>query len=270
MEALIESLRLWLVDSGPRLLSVLILLVAAWAVSFWVRRAVLRTLEHTRVDLTLTKFFGSASRWVVLLFAGLGALSLLGVETSDWTTLVAAGGIAIGLAFKDTLNNFATGFMLLLLRPFKVGDTVRVGGETGVVDEIALFSTRLDTFDHRRIVIPNSAVFGSTIENITYHPTRRVDVPVGVDYDADVDRTREALEQAAREVPGGVAEPAPTVVIKQFGGSSVDWEVRVWAKRGDFLAVKQATLRAIKLALDEAGIGIPFPQMDVHLDRRPS
>ena len=267
MSEMYEASRAWLAENAGGAAAAIVFFVAAWIVSAWVKRLVVRALEPTNVDVTLAKFFASSARWMILVLAVLGALSLLGLETTSYAALIAAFGVAFGLAFQGTLNNFASGLMLLVLRPFKVDDTVRAAGEVGVVDEVALFSTRLDTFDNRRIVIPNSAVFGTTIENLTYHDTRRVDVSIGVDYRADIDETRRILERAAAAVPEGIRDPAPQVVLAGLGDSAVDWEIRVWAGRGEFLTVKQGILRTVKLALDEAGISIPFPQMDVTLAR---
>jgi small conductance mechanosensitive channel len=155
--------------------------------------------------------------------------------------------------------------MLLIFRPFKVGDTVNVAGQSGTVDEIELFTTTLDTPDNRRIIMPNSAVFGATIENVSYHRVRRVDVPVGVSYDADIDLTRDVLQSAIATTPGALVEPAPEAVLLGLGASSVDWSVRAWAPTADVGAVKEALIRNVKVRLDAAGIAIPFPQMDIHV-----
>ena len=267
MNELIEMAKPWIGDYGARVVGVLVLVLVAWILSSWLERFVVRALGRASFDLTLTKFFGSVARWVLLVLAGLAALSIFGVETTSFAAIIAASGLAIGLAFQSTLSSFAAGIMLLVFRPFKVGDVVKTAGETGVVDEIALFNTRLDTFDNRRVILPNSAVFGSTIENVSHHPHRRADVSVGVDYGADIDETRRILESAVESVTGSLSDPAPQVVLTGLGGSSVDWEVRVWAPASQFGDVKQAAIRAVKLALDDAGIGIPFPQMDVHLDK---
>ena len=252
---------------AARMIGVLVLLFVAWLVSTWVRRITVRGLEKASFDPTLTKFFGSAARWAVLLLAGLACLGVFGVQTTSFAALIGAGGIAIGLAFQGTLSNFAAGLMLLIFRPFKVGQSISVAGQKGKVEEIALFTTILDTADNRRFVIPNGSVFGTTIENVSHHPIRRADVDVGVDYSASIDRTREVLEKATKAVPGRLVEREPQVVLVGLGASSVDWQVQVWAESTDFSTVKQAAIRAVKLALDEAGIGIPFPQMDVHLAR---
>ncbi len=254
---------------GVDIVKVLVLLLVAWIVAGWTRRIVQRSLERINFDVTLTRFLASTSRWLVLLLAVLACLGVFGVETTSFAAVIGAAGIAIGLAFQGTLSNFAAGVMLLIFRPFKVGDSVTTAGQTGKINSIELFTTSLDTFDNRRFIIPNSSIFGAVIENISHHTKRRADVDVGVDYAADIDRTRDVLTQAAANVPGGLDDPAPVVVLLGLGASSVDWSVRVWANASEFLDVKQATVRAVKLALDEAGIGIPYPQMDVHLDQQP-
>jgi small conductance mechanosensitive channel len=151
-----------------------------------------------------------------------------------------------------------------------VGDVVNVAGNLGKVFEIELFTTAIDTFDNRRIIIPNGQIYGSVIENITYHPIRRVDVEVGADYSADIDATRAALERAIASAELALRVPESEVFLNCLGASSVDWVVRVWALKDDFGAVKQALIRAVKIELDAAGIGIPYPQMDIHLDSPPS
>ncbi len=242
------------------------LLVVVWIAAGWARRATSRGLERARFDVTLSKFFSSSVRWAVLLMGALAAMSVFGISTTSFAGVLAGMGVGIALAFSGTLGSFSAGVMLLVFRPFKVGDFVSVAGETVTVDEVGIFTTTLNTPDNRRIILPNSNVFGSTIENMSHHPIRRADVSVGADYSASIDRTREVLEAAARDVPGRLRDKDPQVVLVELGGSSVDWQVRVWAEKANLLAVKEATIRAVKLAMDEAGIGIPFPQMDVHVD----
>jgi small conductance mechanosensitive channel len=156
--------------------------------------------------------------------------------------------------------------MLLIFRPFRVGDVVSVAGITGKVVEIDLFTTQFDTPDNRRLVVPNGAIFGSTIENVTFHPTRRVDVDVGTDYGADLRATRTVLEEVATATEGVLEEPAPQVYLKSLGASSIDWAVRVWTETSEYWAVRERITQRVKEALDAAEIGIPFPQMDIHVD----
>ncbi|MFG0330842.1 MAG: mechanosensitive ion channel family protein [Phycisphaerales bacterium] len=252
---------------GIRVLGALVFLIVAWIVAAWIGRTTWRAFERAKLDPTLGRFFSNLAKWGVLVLAGLGCLGIFGIETTSFAAVLAAMGLAIGLAMQGTLGNFSAGVMLLIFRPFKVGQYVTIAGESGTIYEIELFSTTLDTPDNRRLIIPNGSVYGQKIENITYHPRRRADIDVGVEYAADIDQTRAVLEAAANSVEGRLDDPAPQVVLNGLGDSSVNWTVRVWAPTPDFLAVKQATVRAVKIALDDAGIGIPFPQLDVHLDR---
>jgi small conductance mechanosensitive channel len=242
-------------------------LFVGWIASVWISKLVQRALEKAKVELTLTRFAGKVVKWAILVFVLLGCLSRFGIEMTSFAALIAAMGLAIGLTFQGSLSNFASGMMLLVFRPFKVGDVVDIGGQKGKVFEIDILSTALDTPDNRRIIVPNSGVFGSTIENISYHETRRVDVAVGVDYTADMDRTREVLADAIGRVDKIRDEPESQVVMTELGASSVDWVVRVWVDAADYWEVRENMLHAVKMTLDEADIGIPYPQMDVNLIR---
>ena len=155
--------------------------------------------------------------------------------------------------------------MLLIFRPFKVGDFISVGGESGKVAEIGLFATDLDTLDNRRIIMPNGTIFGTVIENCTHHDIRRVDVNVGVEYGANLDQTRQTLLAGAQGVGKGLKDPPPQAVLVELGDSSVNWQVRVWCNTPDYWDVRDATTNAAKVALDNANITIPFPQVDVHM-----
>jgi small conductance mechanosensitive channel len=179
---------------------------------------------------------------------------------------LAAAGFAVGLALQGTLANFSAGVMLLIFRPFKAGDVIDVAGVKGKVQEISLFTTELDTPDNRRLIVPNGSIFGSTIENVTFHPIRRVDVAVGTDYPADLNATRKVLEDAAASVQPQADGKEPQVYLSELGDSSIAWSVRVWTSTEDYWGVKEELTQKVKDALDEAGIGIPYPQMDVHMD----
>ena len=251
---------------GLRAVYVLILLTLAWTLSSWASSIVRAALSRVKFDETLTLFLSRLVRWTILLLAALSCLSYFGVQTTSFAALIGAAGLAIGLAFQGTLSNFAAGAMLLIFRPYKVGDVVNVANYTGKVAEIELFTTAIDTFDNRRIIVPNSSIFGAVIENITYHAVRRADVNVGTAYAADLDQTRAVLEAAVRSVADVVTTPAAEVILTDLGTSSVNWQVRGWVKRESFGVAKQAIIRAVKLGLDEARISIPFPQLDLHLD----
>ena len=253
-------------EHGPKVLGVLLALFFAWVIANWAERGVRGSLEKRNFDATLTRFFAKATRYLILLGAVLGCLGVFGIQTASFAAVLAAAGFAVGMAFQGTLGNFAAGIMLLVFRPFKVGDFVEVNDDTGVCEHIDLFTCEFRTLDNRKLIIPNGAVFGSTITNYTGYEIRRVDIDVGAEYSADINATRAALEKAAANIPGMIKDPAPQVFLSALGGSSVDWQVRIWCKTDDYWDVWQATVQATKAALDEAGIGIPFPQQDVHLD----
>ena len=250
LPGLIEDNIPLMVDFGLRLVGVLALIVIGFVVAGWTQRLTTRAMERANIEETLSKFFGRFVRWGVLLLIGLAILGIFGIPTASFAVVIGAAGLAIGLAFQGTLSNFAAGVMLLIFRPFKVGDVVSVAGVTGKVDEIQIFTTAIDTFDNRRYIIPNTNIFGSTIENITYHRTRRVDVDVRTGFSLDLQKTRAALEDAARRVAGRLKDEDVTVWLDSLDGPRVHWQVRVWCNAGDFGAVKQALTRDVKNALD--------------------
>jgi len=245
---------------------VLILVVARY-LARWVRDLIRGGLEAPGVDRTLTKFAGNFAYYGIFLLALFAALETVGVETASFVAVLAAASFAVGLALQGTLANFAAGIMLLIFRPFSVDDYVDIAGETGLVKEIQLFFTRLRTRDNRLIIVPNGDIFGATIENIFAHDEIRVDCDVGTDYPADIDRTREILLEAARSVDGRLEEKGEQAALVELGGSSINWQVRIWATPDEYFRLKQELTRQVKYKLDEAGIGIPYPQMDVHLDQ---
>ena len=251
---------------GMRVIGVLVALAVAWLVAGAVRRLLLRGFERAKFDPTLSRFFSTLARYVIITLSVIGCLGVFGIQTASFAAILAAMGLAIGLAFQNTLSNFAAGVMLLVFRPFKVRDAIIVSGVVGTVEEIELFTTELTTLDNRKIIIPNGLIFSSVIENITGREQRRCDVDVGVVYSADIDETRRVLEKALESIELKAESPPSVVFLKGLGDSSVDWQLRVWCKTADYWAAHEAAVRAAKYALDEAGIGIPFPQMDVHLD----
>ncbi|MCP4680578.1 MAG: mechanosensitive ion channel [Deltaproteobacteria bacterium] len=252
---------------GAKVAGSLVALFFAWIIAGWARRSMLNWLGKRKLDLSVSKFLAALIRYLILVGAILGILGMFGVETASFAAVIAAGGLAIGLAFQGTLSNFAAGVMLLVFRPFKVGDVVQVAGHLGIVEEIELFTSEIKSLDNKMIVIPNSSIFGSVIENFTHHPIRRCDISVGVTYSASVEKTREILEAVVKEIPGRIEDPESQVFLEKLGASSVDWVLRVWCNTDDYWDVHQATIERTKAALEQAEIAIPFPQMDVHLDK---
>ena len=252
----------------PGAAAILILLVAYFLANLLAR--VVSAPIRSRVDETLGRFMSRLVFYAIMVFALLGVLGMFGVSVTSFAAVIAAAGFAIGLAFQGTLSNFAAGILLLVFRPYKVGDVISAAGITAKVFEIDLFTTKFDTPDNRRFIVPNSAIASGTIENISFHQQRRIEVAVGVDYSASLDQTRDVLTAAAESLNEFVIEGEGRgfqIVMGDLGASAVDWKVRFWTKAEDFWPVKEKLTAAVKDHLDQAGIGIPFPQMDVHLDK---
>jgi len=251
-----------------RIVGVIALFGVAWYLAGRVGGMIEKGLKKASFDATLSRFLSNVARWLIIIMALLACLGVFGIETTSFAALIGAAGLAIGLGFQGSLSNVAAGIMLLIFRPFRVGDVISVGGNSGKVDELSLFTTHLDTPDNRRIIVPNSVIFGATLENVTHHPTRRVDVNVGCSYDAELDATRAALEGAVKQIAKMNAEPAPQVVLVSLGDSAVNWTVLVWCQTPDYFTVLESAVGAVKRALDGAKISIPYPQMDVHLSQK--
>lgn len=252
-------------EYGFRVISALLFLVVAMYAAGAASRGVRRALERTHVEMTLALFLSRVAQVLVMILAVLTCMSIVGIPVTSFAAMLGAGGLAVGLALQGSLSNIAAGAALSITRPFRVGDLVVVASQKGIVDEIGLFTTVMHTVDNRRIIIPNGQIFGTIIENITFHPVRRVQVTVGVGYGADIDRTRAVLTEALAAVAGRDESRDPEIVLTGLGDSAVMWEIGLWAKGDDLLRVREGAIRNMKRALEEAGIEIPFPQRVVHV-----
>jgi small conductance mechanosensitive channel len=263
-----EEARAALIDMAGDATFVIAILFIAYIIASYIGRTVGNVVTK-RVDKTLGKFLTKAVRNVILMVVAMVVLkSTTGTDITAFAAILAAAGFAVGMALQGTLGNFAAGIMLLMFRPFKVDDYIVVAGTEGTVEEIDLFTTRLNTMDNRHVIIPNGEIFGSKLENYTRNPVRRVDVNVGAAYSADLDATRQALTKAVSQVVAEIGQngsPMPEVYLKELGASSVDWQLRVWAHPGAYWAVREKLTGAAKAHLDAANIGIPYPQMDIHV-----
>lgn len=245
-----------------------IILVIFWFVAMIAKRIIRRSLVKSDVEQTLARFAGKLAFYTIMALGTVFALSKFGINVTSFAALLAAVGFAIGIAMSGSLANVAAGVMLMLFRPFKVGQYVKTAGVAGTVEEIELFCTTLDTADNRRIIVPNSKIFNAVIENNSHHSERRLDVSVNVSYEADIDQTRQALEQMASNIEETVQGEGRghQVVLGNLGDSAVGWTVRVWLKSSDYWSVKEKVTRNIKLSLKQAGIGIALPAMSVRMD----
>ena len=248
---------------GVRIVGVLVAILVSFKLAGWLQHRVTRGLRKRSFDETLSLFFGNLLRWLIIVGALLACLGVFGIETTGFAAVIGATGLAVGLAFQGTLSNFAAGVMLLVFRPFKVGDYIVAGGKEGVVAEIGLFVTAMDSLDNRRIYVGNTAVGAGAIENFSAHPLRRVDIDVNIAGGEDVDASRRALEAAAATVPGRDPTRGSAAFLKGFGGGLVQWQVRVWCPPAKYWDVWEATVRAVAYELAKAKIAMPTPAMNV-------
>jgi small conductance mechanosensitive channel len=245
-------------------LALLIYIVGKWVVKR-ITNLTRKLLEARDVDPTLVNFLGNIVSAVLLIAVILAALDTLGLPVTSLLAVVGAAGLAIGLALKDSLGNFAAGVMLVMFRPFSKGDFVEVAGVAGKVDEVRIFSTILTTGDNKLVIIPNGQVAADTITNYTAKDKRRIDMVFGVGYDDDLKVARDVLTRVCSNHPKVLEEPALNIFVLNLGDSSVDFAVRPWSKTEDYWTVWGDVMEQAKIELEAAGCNIPYPQTDVHL-----
>ncbi|WP_127471413.1 mechanosensitive ion channel family protein [Thiomicrorhabdus aquaedulcis] len=251
-------------------LALLIFVVGRYAVKILVK-VIKRVLDRVpSMDSMLVNFAVSILNALLMLFVIIAALNQLGVDTSSLIALIAAAGLAIGLALQGSMQNFAAGVMILVFKPFKSGDSIEAGGVAGVVENVQIFSTTLRTGDNKEIIVPNGGIYGGPITNYSARATRRVDMVFGISYEADLRQAKAILEQLLADDERVLKEPAPVVALSELGANSVNFVVRPWVVSADYWAVYWDMNEKVKLRFDEAGIGIPYPQMDVHLHQSES
>lgn len=224
-----------------------------------------KPMAKSGMDEMLVKFLSTMIYSVLLIAVVLAAVDQLGINITSLLAIVGAAGLAVGLALKDSLSNFAAGVMIIIFRPFNIGDFINAGGSSGVVDEIGLFCTLMHTPDNQRIIIPNSGILGGTIVNVNTLGTRRVDLVIGIGYGDDIGQARDIILGIIDADPRILKDPEAGVALGELADSSVNFNVRPWVKADDYWAVRADLLETIKLSLDQAGISIPYPQQDVHM-----
>ncbi|MEO0430977.1 MAG: mechanosensitive ion channel domain-containing protein [Cyanobacteria bacterium J06656_5] len=238
--------------------------VGRWLAKF-LRRFVKKSLGKTRIDRTLVAFASNMSYYVIMAFVLLAILGRLGIETTSLIALIGAAGLAVGLSLQGSLANFAAGILLIIFRPFRVGDWIEVSGISGHVEDIELLTTMLRTLDSRTVVIPNRKLTDDNIINYSTVGILRLDLVVGVAYDSDLKQVKTVIRQVLSEDERILLEPAPTVGVLELADSSINVAVRPWVKTADYMPVSLSVYEAIKTRFDEVGIEIPFPQRDLHV-----
>jgi small conductance mechanosensitive channel len=261
----VDAVWLWLSAYSLNIIgAILIFIVGKW-LSRRIANLLSKLLQKNNVDQTLVNFLSNLTFYSLIVLVVVAAAGRLGINTTSFLTIIGAAGLAVGLALKDSLANFAAGVMLVLFRPFAIGDVVSTAGITAKVESINIFNTHFCSPDNQLIIVPNGKIINDIITNINIKATRRIDLVVGISYSDDMAKTREILAGLAKADSRVLADPAPTIAVAELADSSVNLVFRPWVKTADYRDVRFDLTEKIKNALDEAGISIPFPQQDVHL-----
>ncbi|ASP46553.1 mechanosensitive ion channel domain-containing protein [Cognaticolwellia beringensis] len=267
-----DTIQNWLVDNQQMLIDFAIKLVVALAIIFigkfvanLVRKGVVKVMRLRGMDEAIISFLSSLLYGMLFVIVLIAAISHLGFNTTSLVAIVGAAGLAIGLALQGSLSNFASGVLLIILKPFKSGDFIDVAGVSGIVEEIHVFSTKLRTGDNKAVIIPNGKITSSTITNFSTKPERRLDLVIGVSYEADLAVTKALLTKITNEHELVMKEKEIVIGVQELAESSVNFVVRPWVKSGDYWPLHRDLLEKIKVALDHAGIEIPYPQLSLHV-----
>jgi len=250
---------------GLRVIAAIIILIVGRWVALGVARLIKRVMLKGQADATLVSFVRNLSYVVLLAFVIIAALNQLGIQTASFIAIIGAAGLAIGLALQGSLANFAAGVLMLIFKPFKVGDYIEGAGIAGTVEIIEIFTTQLKTPDNKTVIIPNAKITGDNITNYTVKGTRRVDLVFGIGYGDDIDKARSIIKGIIDVDDRVIKDPEPMIVVSELGDSSVNFAVRAWTSVNDYWSFYFDTTEKVKKQFDAQGINIPFPQRDVHL-----
>jgi len=265
MESIVPKLQEWFALYGLRVVAAIIILIVGRWIAKALRNLIKRVMKKKDVEPTIVSFVGSLAYVTILVFVVIAAINQLGVQTTSFIAVIGAAGLAIGLALQGSLANFAAGFLLILFRPFKVGDYIEGAGVAGAVEQIQVFVTQLKTPDNKTVIIPNAKLTGDNIINYSAKESRRVDMVFGVSYDAELTKVRDILKDMLSKDDRVLKDPAPTIGVLELADSSVNFAVRPWVKTADYWDVYFSMTENVKRRFDAEGIGIPFPQRDVHV-----
>lgn len=255
----------WIIANLPHMIVALVIFVVGRILSNWITGMARKAFVKADVEPTLRRFLCKILYYTLMVGVLIAAAGELGIQTTSFLAIIGAAGLAVGLALKDSLSNFASGVMLILFRPFKVGDSVTVAGVTGIVFQVDIFSTVVLTTDNQRQIIPNATITSGVITNINAEKTRRIDLMIGIGYDDNIPLAKSILEELMAADTRILTEPAAAVTVADLGASSVDLAVRPWVNTEDYWAVRGDLIEAIKGTFDAKGISFPYPQQDVHV-----
>ena len=254
-----------LIEYSPRLISATIIFVVGWTVIKLIKKLIMRIMVKREMEPTLSKFLADILIWTLKILLFVTVISRLGVENSSFVAIIGAAGLAVGLSLQGSLSNFAGGVLIIMFKPFKVGDFIEAQGVMGTVKQIQIFVTQLSTVDNQVIFVPNGVLSNGTIINYTYATTRRADLTIGISYSSNIKRAKEIAMEVMEKHPMVLKDPAPIVLVKDLAESSINLAVRPWAELPDFFEMRSDVLEQIKNEFDANGITIPFPQRDIHI-----
>ena len=249
---------------GTVLLAIIFLIVGLWIIKRIIR-VVGKTMDKRGVDASLQPFLKSLIGALLKVMLIISVISMLGVEMTSFIAVLGAAGLAVGLALQGSLANFAGGVLILLLKPFKVGDFIDTGSHSGTVREIQIFYTYITTTTNQEIIVPNGDLSNNAVKNYSFHDTRRIDFTFGIGYDDNIDQAKEILMKLITAEEHVMKDPAPVVFIENLNDSSVDFRVRAWSKSSDYWGIVNSMSEKVKKSFDSAGVSIPFPQRDIHV-----
>jgi small conductance mechanosensitive channel len=255
----------WITTFGAQALGAAVTLIVGYFIARFARRFIRKILKRTRMPMSLQGFVGQIAFVSILIFAVIATLARFGIQTTSLVAVLGAASFAIGFALQGSLSNFAAGVLLVILRPFKIGDVIEAGGVTGLVKDIQLFSTILATPDNVKVYVPNAQIYGGTIRNYAGYSTRRIDIPVGIGYGDSIEQAVAVAQGVMTADERVLADPAPEVLVGELGDSSVNLILRLWVNGSDYWDVLFDATRSVKEAFDQHGIEIPFPQHVVHM-----
>lgn len=273
--ALVHNATSWLVNNqsliiqyAVNLTAALITLIIGWLFARLVTNGFARVMRVRHIDPTITDFISNMVKYAILAFVVIAALSRIGVQTASFVAVIGAAGLAVGLALQGSLSNFAAGVLIIMFRPIKAGEYVEISGVGGTVQTVQIFTTVLTSADNKMIIVPNGSILNGTIVNYSRMPDRRVDMTFGISYDSDLKRAKEILQELIQTDPRVLKDRDVTVAVAALADSSVNLVARAWVHNSNYWGLFYDVQEKVKLAFDEAGIDIPFPQMSLHMTRQ--
>lgn len=261
----IEQIISMAIDYAPRIVGAILVLIIGFWIAGRLAKLSAKGMEKSKMEPELRAFLKSLIGIALKVLVVFSAAGIVGIETTSFVAVLAAAGFAVGLALQGSLSNFAAGVLILLFKPYRVGDVISAQGYVGVVREIQIFNTVMTNLENRQIILPNSSVLNGPIENINFHPEKQLDLVFGIGYNDDIDKAKNILENVIKNCPGFLEDKGYKIMVKELADSSVNFGVRFWTKTEDFWDANFYVHEHVKKAFDQQGVSIPFPQLDLHM-----